>query len=231
MRYSFFDSYRGFALLVMATYHFCFDLNVFQVLHENMNYDPFWLNFRAFIMTSFLGLVGVSFQFAQARYESRGFRKRLLQLAACAAIISVTSYFTNAETWIFFGVIHYIFLISLLSPILIKFPRICLLLGIGIILLPLYYRNPVFQNPLLVISGLAPEKPITEDFSPIFPWLGVTMLGIFIGSEIQKWKPRWAQAWEIPKLSFLGRHSLIFYMTHQLVLYPLAWTIGQVWNG
>jgi uncharacterized membrane protein len=230
MRYSFFDSYRGFALLVMATYHFCFDLNQFQVIHQDMNYDPFWLNFRAFIMTSFLGLVGVSFQFAQARWENRGFRKRLMQLAACAAIISATSYFMNPQTWIFFGVIHYIFLISLISPWLARIPNVCLILGAGIVLLPQFYRDPLFSHPALVITGLSPDKPITEDFSPLFPWLGVTMIGVWIGYQVQKRKPQWAQSWEIPKLTYLGRHSLVFYMTHQLVLYPLAWTVAQILN-
>ncbi len=227
MRYSFFDSYRGFALLVMGVYHFCFDLNVFGVLHENMNYDVFWLDFRAFIMTSFLGLVGVSFAFSKPHYKDAGYRKRLIQIAVCAGLISLSSYFMNPETWIYFGVLHFIFVASLLAPLLVRIPNVCLILGAAIIALPLFYHSLIFMRPGLVLSGLSPIKPNTEDFSPIFPWLGVTMIGVWLGYMIQKLKPIWATTWQIPKLTYLGRHSLMFYMTHQLVLYPLAWLISQ----
>ncbi len=227
MRYPFFDSYRGFALIIMAIYHFSFDLNSFGVLQQDMNNSEFWLDFRALIMTSFLGLVGVSFQFARSRYQDPGFRKRLMLVAGCAALISITSYFMNPETWIFFGVLHFIFVASLLSPLIVRFPKSSLVLGIAIVILPMFYRSLWFFQPGLILSGLSPLKPITEDFSPFFPWLGVVLIGSWVGYTVKQRKPQWAQQLEIPKLSKLGRHSLLFYMTHQLVLFPLAWLIAQ----
>ena len=231
MRYPFFDSYRGFALIIMAIYHFSFDLNVFGVIQQDMNNSEFWLDFRALIMTSFLGLVGVSFQFARSQYSDPGFRKRLGLVGGCAALISIGTYFMNPETWIFFGVLHFIFVASLLSPVLVKFPKTCLVLGMVIIVLPLVYRSEFFYQPGWILTGLSPIKPITEDFSPFAPWLGVTMIGVWIGSQVKARKPQWAQTWQIPRLSWLGRHSLVFYMTHQLVLYPIAWTVAQVLNS
>jgi uncharacterized membrane protein len=228
MRFPFFDSYRGFALIIMAIYHFSFDLNSFGVLQQDMNHSEFWLDFRALIMTSFLGLVGVSFQFARSRYQDPGFRKRLLLLAGCAGIVSLTSYFMNPETWIFFGVLHFIFVASLLSPLIVRFPKMSLVLGIAIVIVPLYYRNLWFFQPGLILSGLSPLKPNTEDFSPFFPWLGVVLIGSWIGYQVKLRKPLWAQKLEIPKLSKLGRHSLLFYMTHQLILFPIAWLIAQL---
>jgi len=230
MRYPFFDSYRGFALIIMAIYHFSFDLNNFGVIQQDMNHSELWLNYRALIMTSFLGLVGVSFQFAKSSYENRGFRKRLWLVAGCAAILSVTSYFMNPETWIFFGVLHFIFVVSLLSPVIVRFPRVGLLLGIAIIALPLFYRDVWFFKPGWVLTGLSPMKPNTEDFSPLAPWLGVTLIGSWVGYQVKMRKPLWAQRIEYPPLSRLGRHSLLFYMTHQLVLFPLAWVIASLLN-
>jgi uncharacterized membrane protein len=230
MRYPFFDSYRGFALIIMAIYHFSFDLNAFGVIQQDMNNSEFWLDFRALIMTSFLGLVGVSFQFARSQYQDPGFRKRLWMVGGCAALISIGTYFVNPQTWIFFGVLHFIFVASLLAPVLVRFPKTCLVLGIGFIVLPMFYRSMWFYQPGLILSGLSPIRPITEDFSPFFPWLGVTMIGVWIGSQVKSRKPMWAQKQEIPRLSRLGRHSLVLYMTHQLVLYPLAWVVAQVLN-
>jgi uncharacterized membrane protein len=230
MRYPVFDSYRGFALIIMAIYHFSFDLNSFGIIQQDMNNSEFWLDFRALIMTSFLGLVGVSFQFARSQYQDPGFRKRLWMVGSCAALISIGTYFMNPQTWIFFGVLHFIFVVSLFAPVLVRFPKTCLVLGIGIIILPLSYRSLFFYQPGLILSGLSPMKPMTEDFSPFFPWLGVTMIGVWIGAQVKARKPVWAQKREIPQLSRLGRHSLLFYMTHQLVLYPLAWLVAQVLN-
>ncbi|MES2074384.1 MAG: heparan-alpha-glucosaminide N-acetyltransferase domain-containing protein, partial [Pseudomonadota bacterium] len=46
------------AMILMTIYHFCFDLNQMNLIHQNLNTDEFWLNFRALIMTLFLSLVG-----------------------------------------------------------------------------------------------------------------------------------------------------------------------------
>lgn len=227
-RYPFFDSYRGFALIIMTIYHFSFDLNYFGVIQQNMNHSPFWLGFRAFIMTSFLGLVGVSFQFSGPRFSDWLYRRRLWILLSCALIISAVSFVINPQTWIYFGVLHFIFFTSLLSPILVRFPKVCLLVGVGIVLLPHFYQHLWFFKPGWILTGLSPIKPNTEDFSPIAPWLGVTMIGVFVGYLVKSYKPYWARKNEIVFLSWLGKRSLLFYMTHQLILFPLAWIISKI---
>jgi len=121
--------------------------------------------------------------------------------------------------------------VSLLSPVLVRFPNLGLLLGIGIILLPLFYRDVWFSQPGLILTGLSPIKPNTEDFSPLAPWFGVVLIGSWVGSQVKMRKPLWAQKIEYPPLSRLGRHSLVFYMTHQLVLFPLAWVIASLFGS
>lgn len=227
LRFPFFDSVRGFALIIMAVYHFSFDLNQFQVIHANMNYDEFWLNFRALIMTLFLGLVGVSLALARTEFQNPGYQSRLRKIAFCAALISIGTYLMNPGTWIFFGVLHFIVVASLLGPWLVRFPKSSFVVGTLIVITPLLYRSLVFNQPLLILTGLSPLKPLTEDFSPLFPWMGVVMIGIFVGSQIKRHRPQFAQQLELPLLSKLGRNSLLFYMTHQLILFPLAWLVAQ----
>lgn len=222
-----FDSLRGFAMIIMAIYHFCFDLTQVGLLEANMNHEPFWLNFRALIMTLFTGLVGVGLYLSKANYDSKSFRRRLIKIGACALIISVGTYYSSPVDWIYFGILHFVFVVSLLGPLLIKIPRIALPLGTFFIVLPLFYRDLSFNQGFLHLTGLSPLKPMTSDFSPFFPWMGTVFLGIFIGYWVKHQSMKWTQL-DIAPLSFLGKHSLVFYMTHQLVLYPIAWVISQI---
>ena len=226
-RFPFFDSLRGFALVLMAIYHFCFDLNYFGVLKQSMNHDPFWLNFRAVIMSLFVGLAGVGFYIGGSQYRSRSFWKRLFLISACAIVISVTTYIQFGRTWTYFGVLHFIAVISLLSPRLILYPKVLLPIGLGIVLLPALYRNAEWSQFPLVLLGFSSVKPDTQDFVPFFPWLGVVFIGVFLGYLSLRANPSFL-FWEMKSLSRLGRHSLLFYMTHQIVLFPFAWVIFKI---
>lgn len=223
-RLALFDSLRGLALVLMAIFHFSYDLNEFKVVGIDFNHDPAWLNFRTLIMSMFTLLVGVSFSLGGASFSSRHFRARLARLTACAVLISVTTYFFFGNSWIYFGVLHLFVVASVIGPILLRAPKWNLAVGSALIALPLAYKSDWFNPAPQNILGLASRRPFTEDFAPLAPWLGVIMIGVFIGMIARgrklnaEWRP----------LSQLGRHSLLFYMTHQLVLYPLAWLIAKI---
>ena len=224
-RLPFFDTLRGFALVIMTIYHFCFDLNHFGLLQQNMNGNIFWLSYRALIMTLFTGLVGVGFSLGTIKPET--YQRRLGKLFASAALISLSTYILFPDSWVYFGILHFIFLASLLAPLLVRFPSSMLPLGLFFVLLPLFFRDPWFSKPILILTGLAPSKPQTIDFSPLLPWLGVTMLGIFLGMWIKQTKEPFFRR-EISWLSLLGRHSLLYYLGHQAVLLPLAWLLNFI---
>ena len=85
----------------------------------------------------------------------------------------------------------------------------------------LQVRLPLFDAPGLNWIGLMTHKPATEDYVPLFPWLGVVLIGIAVGTwlsakDFEPLRPvaRTAPAW----LTWLGRHSLLVYMVHQPVL-------------
>jgi uncharacterized membrane protein len=236
LRISFFDSLRGFAMVLMAIYHFCFDLNYFGIIQQNMNQDPFWLWFRALIMTIFMGLIGIGLYLSGANFKARASRWRLIKIFYCALAISIVTYFATPESWIFFGVLHLAVLSTLLGPIFVKRPVWCLIVGIIFIVLPEIWRGIVFQKPILIVFGLSPFKPITEDFAPLFPWLGMVMIGVFLGwlvlnsdlgaDTTSQNRSSW-RSWEWPPLSRLGKHALLFYMIHQIILFPLAWLVSR----
>jgi uncharacterized membrane protein len=216
------DGLRGFGLCLMVVYHFAFDLVWFRVLRADFNHDPFWLGFRGVVVSLFLGLVGVSLVLAQSARPGPGaFWRRIALIAVCAALVSGVSYVTFPQTFITFGVLHCIAVSSILARPLVAWPRLALVLGIAIIAIGNTVHLPAFDVPWLNWVGLMTHKPLTEDYVPLLPWLGVVLVGIGIGHWLLAREraaivalSRATPAW----LAWMGRHSLLIYLVHQPVM-------------
>ena len=69
--------------------------------------------------------------------------------------------------------------------------------------------------------GFISRKPVTEDYVPLIPCLGVMWWGMAAGQWLLHRQPAWlaakSQAAATP-LAWLGRWSLAWYMVHQPVL-------------
>ena len=48
-------------------------------------------------------------------------------------------------------------------------------------LLPHFAQHPFFDSRLTNWVGLITRKPVTEDYAPLLPWLGVMMWGLAAG--------------------------------------------------
>jgi uncharacterized membrane protein len=216
----------------MVVFHCCFDLNHFGILSGDFNHSEFWLNWRVVILSSFLFVSGLSHASAQSSWQSLGYWKRQLQVLAGALLISVVTYFMFPETWIRYGVLHFFFLSGLLAPAFVARPRISGLLGVGFILLPIFFRHFLFQRFSLIWIGLAPFKPPMEDFVPLFPWFGVVLLGISAFSifKTSPWMKKKYKGPTATALQWVGRKSFWIYLTHQWLLFPLAWMIQKTYE-
>jgi uncharacterized membrane protein len=215
------DGLRGFAICLMVVYHFAFDLAWFRVLRADFNHDPFWLAFRALIVTLFLGLVGVSLVLAKRAHPgSRPFWRRIALIVFCAVLVSIASYLTFPQTFISFGILHCIAVASVLARPLVAFPRIALAAGIAVVAVGVTAKLPLFDTPWLNWVGMMTHKPATEDYVPLFPWLGVVLVGVALGGLVPRaQRPLEAASRSTPTwLAWAGRHSLIIYMVHQPIL-------------
>ena len=80
---------------------------------------------------------------------------------------------------------------------------------------------PWFNAPAFNWLGLVSRKPFTQDYVPVFPWLGVMWWGMASGQWLLSRKPGWLQR-PLPGFlkgpAVLGRWSLSYYMVHQPVL-------------
>jgi len=216
------DGLRGFAICLMLIYHFTFDLAWLRAIRADFNHDTFWLAFRAIIVTLFLALVGVSLVLAKRTHPgARGFWRRVALIAGCAVLVTIASYLTFPQTFITFGILHCIALSSVLARPLVDFPRVALAAGVAIVALGLSVHLPLFDTPWLNWIGMMTHKPQTEDYVPLFPWLGVTLIGIALGAwALSRERQRLDAASRLTPgwVAWLGRHSLLIYMVHQPVL-------------
>lgn len=227
MRYPLIDVLRGIAIACMIAYHFSFDLNQFGVIQQSFNESTFWLYARAAIVTSFLTLVGISLVLAQNQ-DSKHYWQRIFKLAACAILVSLGSYLMFPESYIFFGILHFILVASLITKWAVNYHWLNLVSGITIILFGLFFQHTWFNQPAYQWLGLMTFKPITEDYVPIFPWLGVVLLGVFLGQRMMASPQLKNLAASKPTgvkvlLAWMGQRSLLIYMLHQPILMGLLW--------
>lgn len=224
------DVARGGALAMMIAYHFTFDINLFAKLGLNFNHDPLWLGIRTIIVSLFLLLVGVSQSIVHRQGFDRGrYLRRLFLLIACAGLVTVGSRMLFPSSYIFFGILHFIALASVLGLVTVGVYRFNLISGIFLILLGSLFSHPWFDQPALQWVGLMTHKPLTEDYVPLLPWFGVVQIGQYlgralyrlpIGMRIRGWS---SSVLPLRLLALGGQHSLLIYMVHQPVLLGLLY--------
>ncbi len=211
------DALRGLAIVWMAIFHFSFDLNHFGWIHQDFYRDPVWTWQRTCSVSLFLFCAGGGQAFGVlAGQSARRFWRRWAQVAGCAVLVSLGSWFMFPQSWISFGVLHGIAVMLLLLRLgLARWPAAVLLALAALALAaPRLVQSPLFDTRWTNWLGLVTHKPITEDYVPVLPWLGVMLLGFVV---TRAWPQRWAGGAPRP-LVVLGRWSLSFYMLHQPVL-------------
>jgi uncharacterized membrane protein len=142
-------------------------------------------------------------------------------VAGCAVLVSVGSAFMFPRSWISFGVLHGIALMLLLTRRAAPLSAWLWPLGALALLLPRLVQHPFFDHRWSNWVGLVTMKPITEDYVPMLPWLGVMLWGLAAGRWL--FAHRRAQlAGPLPAglapLATLGRWPLTVYMLHQPLL-------------
>ncbi|MBG9386898.1 DUF1624 domain-containing protein [Caenimonas aquaedulcis] len=229
-RFDSIDALRGIAIVWMTVFHFCFDLNHIGWLHQNFYQDAFWTGQRTAIVSLFLFCAGLGQAVAVEQGQSwRRFWKRWGQIAACALLVTAGSIAMFPKSFIYFGVLHGIALMLILVRCSAGWGRWLWVAGaVAIALKPAaawaHGQWPALEflnAPLFNWLGLISRKPVTEDYVPLVPWLGVMWWGMAAGQWLLAHR-RETLARTIPEaanpLAWLGRWSLSWYMLHQPVM-------------
>lgn len=229
------DALRGVAIVWMAVFHFSYDLNYFGFIQQNFLEDPKWTLQRTCIVTLFLLCAGSGQEIATRQGQPPvRFWKRWAQIAGGALLVSAASWFMFPRSYISFGVLHGIAAMLIAVRFTASWGAWRWPLGLVAILLPRLVQHPFFDSRATDWIGLVTRLPVTEDYVPVLPWLGVMWWGA-AGTAWLIAHRRTLLTGMLPRalapLAFLGRWSLTFYMTHQLVLLggvgAVAWLLRR----
>lgn len=232
VRHPFLDVLRGAAVLWMTAFHFAFDLNHFGFIQQDFYRAPLWTVQRTCILGLFLFCAG----FGQAIAVHSGqtwsrFWRRWAQIAACAVAVSMGSALMFPNTWIYFGVLHGMAVMLLVCRASASWGRWLWMTGLVAVALGLLAPTlhamlpfaPALDDKTLNWLGLISRKPITEDYVPLLPWLGVMWWGMATGQLAlsRAWLERpvlLGGRLPLAPMAFIGRWSLSWYMLHQPLL-------------
>lgn len=232
------DVLRGFAFIMMAFDHFCFDMGfVFRNIYTN----PFLLKICNFAYTYifsdakkiinailcwslFMLISGISSTFSKSNI------KRGLKLLLIATIFSIGTYLVtlffkqnnpNTNFTVYFGILHCLAICMLLTPLLNKLKNYQLIILGTIIIVSYFFTKNIKANHLYLLPfNIYPDNLATLDYQPLIPRLGIYMLGMVVGRTIYKKKESiFKKELKLQPLTFFGKNTLLLYFVHQVVLF------------
>lgn len=241
-RFDTLDALRGLAMLWMTGFHLVFDLSHFKLVTQDVYRDPFWTWQRTLIVSLFLLCAGMGQAVATAQGQSwPRFWQRWAQVAGGALLVTAGSWLMFPNSFIYFGVLHGLALMLIVLRLTARWGRWLWLLGALAIASKFIFEHLLQTGPLAPWAdafnsmrwnwlGWISQKPVTEDYVPLFPWLGVMWWGAAAGAWVLRQRPEWL-ARPLPPalhaLAGLGRWSLSYYLLHQPVL--IALVAGVSW--
>lgn len=224
------DVTRTLAIVLMVVFHFIYDLKYFSYVDWDIPDGDGWRSFRMLIISLFFLCLGASLSFTHhSGFKATKFIKRISQIALAALVISIASFLAIPQNWIFFGVLHFLTFSSLIVVWLVRYPLICLLIGLAVLAFGSLQILPS-RWPFNLLFDELPHY--TNDYVAIQPWLGMVFLGVPLAhwylfkhdplatlvlhtSEItQKW------------IMWPGQHSLSIYLVHQPILMGALWLLS-----
>ncbi|MCR4335756.1 MAG: DUF1624 domain-containing protein, partial [archaeon] len=176
------DFLRGIAIIMMIVFHLLWDLKYFNFIQGNI-YSGFWGVFQIATASLFIFLAGVSLalSFSKHKGHTTPMIGRAGKILGAALGISLVTFILFPQSYIYFGILHFIGISILLGIPFANRKYISLALGLFVLLLPQFYNLPSLEIFSLMWVGLATPIP-TLDYFSIFPWFGVVLLGIFAGN-------------------------------------------------
>ena len=225
------DIFRGLAIVFMVIFHFFYDLNYFKFTTVPLYSSTFWLGFRFLIVSMFLITAGISLGIVHKDgIRWQGIKKRVMRLGAASLAISLATYIVLPDTWIYFGVIHFILIASIAGLLFVKYPKVSMALSIIILIGCFFFdfnMHPLFDKvaPLLHLPN-----PHTEDLVPFIPWFSAILFGIALAGF--NWHRKLfsntffeAKTTLHNMLAFIGKRALPIYLLHQPLLFGAIYVL------
>ena len=233
------DILRSLAIIGMVLYHLLFDLVI--IFSFRIPVTSGFLDFFAkSIATTFLLLVGISAvinyerQFVDTNTKLLLQIKRGFNILILAYLISITTFFLFPYDYISFGILHLIgYSTILIFPFLYhKSTIIPLALSVALLFVSGVFLSLSSNNLLLIPFGIVPPNYASLDYFPIFPWFSIILIGVVIGKIYYPWRKSKNYFVKVSKplsiLQKISRRSLLIYLIHQPIMFPILLLIKQI---
>jgi uncharacterized membrane protein len=235
------DMLRGVAIFMMVVYHLLWDLQGLAGYDIDV-YTGFWHYWQIATASLFLLLVGVSLtlsyhQSLQRHPDQSPFPKILLRAAevfSWGMVVTLVTYLFDPVWYVRFGILHLIGVSMVFGYFFLRFRWLNLVLGI--LVMALGWVVPVVGLDIEALSwlGLDATPGTVFDHSPMIPWFGRVLIGIFIGNTLYA---NGVRQFRLPDLSnwllvrtlrLMGQNSLLIYLIHQPIMIILLVLLGVV---
>ena len=239
MRFLLLDITRGICVLAMVVYHFCWDLGYFGFIDLRLITQGFGLFIAQLIGSSFITIAGISSRILSLSDSfKQKFLKRFFKLVFISAVISTATFMLNRNSFIFFGILHFLSVCSLISLILIYVKSNFHLFLIFLCAAIISISGITFNLPIMLSwLGFNKDIPVTNDFYPLFPWITFYFFGFWSGKIIYKKLSQKDDDFVIhingiymffKFFEYIGQKALIIYILHQPILFSLLFVFITV---
>jgi len=227
------DIFKGYAIVLMVLFHLFYDLNYFKYISINQNQDVFWRILRYIIVTMFLFSAGISLAMAHKdKIQWYKVKKRLFVLGGASILITLITYVIFPQSWVYFGILHFILVASLVGLFFLPYPLFSLIVALTILIgtqigwLDMQWLFSLLQKPLYL-----PHH--TEDLVPFVPWFAVVLIGIALtryGYHEKMLRNRLFIPTFVHNkiLAVFGRNALMIYLLHQPVFFGLLFLLSSL---
>jgi uncharacterized membrane protein len=217
------DFFRTLALFLMILFHFVYDLFQWTSVPVNIN-SPFWIMIGKIAALLFIFLSGLSSGFSSHPIKNG------IRVLSFGLVITAATWLALPNEYVRFGILHFLGTMMIVYPLLKNLPDVILFpLAIGIIGVGYFFSTQVVETIWLIPFGLTYPGFTTMDFYPLFPYSGVTIIGILFyrccyqkSNFYEKKQPDTFSSttsfFELPIFQKISRHSLGIYLIHQPIL-------------
>ncbi|AHF05704.1 heparan-alpha-glucosaminide N-acetyltransferase [Desulfitobacterium metallireducens] len=215
------DLLRALALILMILYHFIYDLDFFTSAPVQVD-SWYWFVEGKISAVLFIFLAGVSSGFSHHPFRNA------VKILSWALIITLLTYIAMPESYIRFGILHFLGVMALLYPFLQKRSTAFLsFYSLFALILGFVLSNTYISGPWLLPLGVYYPGFSTIDIYPFFPYSGVSALGIlfyrfkYVSSDLQA-------SYSLPSIiEKMSKHSLLIYLIHQPILLSILFLVQK----
>ena len=248
-RYELIDSLRGLAIISMILFHACWIMNHFGILiTSEMVSGTGFLIWERTICISFITIAGFSFPFGRHHLRTG------LILSGIGAVIMAVTWIFVPEIRIVFGILTFLGAATL---IMIPFDKaagracsdrrgLSVTLFIASLILFLFTYNinrgylgfgtipfialpkALYKGYIAAFFGFLEPGFFSTDYFSVLPWIFLYAGGYFLNKIIMGTRVEETFLKKnIPGVSAMGRHSLLIYLIHPIVLYLIFYIMSQ----